>query len=30
MLRPAHEVGYERVVEGLEAEARALPFNGEG
>ena len=29
MPRPVHEVGYERVVDGPEAEARELQFNGE-
>jgi hypothetical protein len=30
MPRPVHEVGYERVVDGPEAEARDLQFNGKG
>jgi hypothetical protein len=30
MLRPVHEVGYERVADGPEAEARDRPFNGNG
>jgi hypothetical protein len=30
MLRPVHEVGDEWVVDGLESEARELPFNGDG